>query len=154
MPPSNGNIFRVTSPLCIFSKYDNHCGYFIACFQCGITDNYEMNTLVEAETKWLPFCRSHVRIHFLALKLYCNSCLTKFTPKGAVTNNLSLVQIICIASVLMCPVLLFTPQPFRLEGYCRHGSGGRAGGRLPNLRNPYLCNRLTDFLHSKFWGIV
>ena len=53
---------------------------------------------------------------------------------------------------------LFTPQPFGLEGYCRHGSGGRAGGRpggrLPNLRNPYLCNRLTDFLHSKFYGIV
>ena len=57
---------------------------------------------------------------------------------------------------------IFTPQPFGLEGYCRHGSGGRAGGwvggrpggRLPNLRNPYLCNRLTDFLHSKFYGIV
>ena len=31
---------------------------------------------------------------------------------------------------------------------------GRAGGRLPNLRNPYLCNSLTDFLHSKFCGIV
>ena len=30
----------------------------------------------------------------------------------------------------------------------------RAGGRLPNLQNPYLCNRLTDFLHSKFCGIV
>ena len=23
----------------------------------------------------------------------------------------------------------FTPQPFGLEGYCRHGSGGRVGGR-------------------------
>ena len=33
-------------------------------------------------------------------------------------------------------------------------AAGRPGGRLPNLRNPYLCNRLTDFLHSKFWGIV
>ena len=33
-------------------------------------------------------------------------------------------------------------------------AGGRPGGRLPNLRNPYLCNRLTDFLHSKFYGIV
>ena len=30
----------------------------------------------------------------------------------------------------------------------------RAGGRLPNLRNPYLCNLLMDFLHSKFCGIV
>ena len=56
---------------------------------------------------------------------------------------------------------LFTPQPSGLEGYCRHGpgaaggrTGGRSGGRLPDLRNPYLCNRLMDFLHSKFYGIV
>ena len=53
---------------------------------------------------------------------------------------------------------LFTPQPSGLEGYCRHGPGGRVGGRLggrlPNLRNPYLCNRLMDFLRSKFYGIV
>ena len=49
---------------------------------------------------------------------------------------------------------IFTPQPSGLEGYCRHGPGGRAGGRLPNLRNPYLCNRLLDFLHLKFCGIV
>ena len=48
----------------------------------------------------------------------------------------------------------FTLQPFGLEEYCRHGSGGRVGGRLPNLRNPYLCNHLTDFLHSKFCGII
>ena len=45
-----------------------------------------------------------------------------------------------------------------LEGYCRHGPGRRAdwrsGGRLPDLRNPYLCNRLKDFLRSKFYGIV
>ena len=49
---------------------------------------------------------------------------------------------------------VFTPQPSGLEGYCRHGPGGRLGGRLPNLRNPYLGNRLTDFLNSKFCGIV
>ena len=24
---------------------------------------------------------------------------------------------------------IFTPQPSGLEGYCRHGPGGRAGGR-------------------------
>ena len=28
----------------------------------------------------------------------------------------------------VCPSHFFTPQPFGLEGYCRHGSGGRAGG--------------------------
>ena len=33
-------------------------------------------------------------------------------------------------------------------------TGGRSGRRLPNLRNPYLCNCLMDFLHSKFCGIV
>ena len=30
----------------------------------------------------------------------------------------------------------------------------RAGGRLPNFRNPYSCDRLTDFFHSKFCRIV
>ena len=28
----------------------------------------------------------------------------------------------------LCFVLIFTPQPSGLEGYCRHGPGGRAGG--------------------------
>ena len=36
--------------------------------------------------------------------------------------------------------------PSGLEGYCRHGPGGR----LPDLRNPYLCNLLTDFRQSPF----
>ena len=45
---------------------------------------------------------------------------------------------------------VFTPQPSGLEGYGRLGPGGR----LPNLRNPYFCNRLMDFLRSKFCGIV
>ena len=40
------------------------------------------------------------------------------------------------------------------RGLSLYGPGGRLGGRLPNLRNPYLCNRLTDFLHSKFCEIV
>ena len=46
--------------------------------------------------------------------------------------------------------------PLSLEGYCPHGPGGRAagGGRLPDLWTPYLCKRLTHFLHSKFCGIV
>ena len=72
-----------------------------------------------------------------------------------------------IQHVLEIPLKsVFTPQPSGLEGYCRHGPGGRAGGRtggravgrsggrLPDLRNPYLCNRLMDFLRSKFYGIV
>ena len=65
-----------------------------------------------------------------------------------------------VTSVVGVPLthLVFTPQPSGLEGYCCHGPGGQAGGRvggwLPNLRNPYLCNRLMDFLHSKFCGIV
>ena len=43
--------------------------------------------------------------------------------------------------------------PFYLSAFGLEGSGGRVGWRLPNLRNPYLCNRLTDFLHSKFCEI-
>ena len=42
----------------------------------------------------------------------------------------------------------------RAGGRAGGRTGGRAGGRLPDLRNPYLCNRLMDFLHSKFYGIV
>ena len=31
---------------------------------------------------------------------------------------------------VVCEVIaIFTPQPSGLEGYCRHGPGGRAGGR-------------------------
>ena len=47
----------------------------------------------------------------------------------------------------------FYPSALRARGVLSSRSG-RAGGRLPNLRNPYLCNRLMDFLHSKFCGIV
>ena len=42
----------------------------------------------------------------------------------------------------------------RAGGRADWRSGGRSGGRLPDLRNPYLCNRLIDFLRSKFYGIV
>ena len=45
---------------------------------------------------------------------------------------------------------IFTPQPSGLEGYYHHSPGRR----LPDLHNPYLCNGLTDFLRSKFCGIV
>ena len=42
----------------------------------------------------------------------------------------------------------------RAGGRADWRAGGRSGGRLPDLRNPYLCNRLMDFLRSKFYGIV
>ena len=59
----------------------------------------------------------------------------------------------------------FYPSALRAGGVLSSRSGrpggraggravGRAGGRLPDLRNPYLCNRLMDFLRSKFYGIV
>ena len=34
-----------------------------------------------------------------------------------------------IHNIIQTNYYFFTPQPFGLEGYCRHGSGGRAGGR-------------------------
>ena len=42
----------------------------------------------------------------------------------------------------------------RAGGRADWRAGGRSGGRLPDLRNPYLCNRLMDFLRSKCYGIV
>ena len=53
----------------------------------------------------------------------------------------------------VCPsVTPFYPSALRAGGVLSSQSG-RAGGRLPDLQNPYLCNRLTDFLHSKFCGL-
>ena len=59
--------------------------------------------------------------------------------------------------VFVIPNITFYPSALRAGGVLSSRSGragGRPGGRLPNLRNPYLCNRLMDFLHSKFCGIV
>ena len=82
-----------------------------------------------------------------------------FQLRPSSSKNTSFCPSVCLSvRPSVCLSHLFTPQPSGLEGYCRHGPGGRAagrpGGRLPNLRNPYLCNRLMDFLHSKFCGIV
>ena len=55
--------------------------------------------------------------------------------------------------LLYMTALAFYPSALRAGGVLSSRSG-RMGGRLPNLRNPYLCNRLTDFLHSKLYGIV
>ena len=61
----------------------------------------------------------------------------------------------------MSKIITFYPSALRAGGVLSSRSGraggpvgGRPGGRLPNLRNPYLCNLLMDFLHSKFCGIV
>ena len=57
----------------------------------------------------------------------------------------------------ICRGMIFYPSALRAGGVLSSRSGragGRPGGRLPNLRNPYLCNRLMDFLHSKFCRIV
>ena len=63
--------------------------------------------------------------------------------------------ILLLRGAYMCNLFqIFTPQPSGLEGYCHNGPGGRPDGRLPDLRNLYLCNRLMDYLHSKFCGIV
>ena len=61
----------------------------------------------------------------------------------------------CVRNSLVCcwTIPIFTPQPSGLEGYCHHGLCGRAGGRWGGPL-PYLCNRLTDFLHLKFCGII
>ena len=42
---------------------------------------------------------------------------------------------------------LFTPQPSGLEGYCRHGPGGRAGGRAGG------CQTCGTHISVTAWGI-
>ena len=48
----------------------------------------------------------------------------------------------------------FYPSAFQAGGVLSSRSGRAGGGRLPDLWTPYLCKRLTHFLHSKFCGIV
>ena len=77
-------------------------------------------------------------------------------PQKADKLNLSL-QGYCkrgaILALLIWNYVSFYPSALRAGGVLSSRSG-RPGGRLPNLRNPYLCNRLMDFLHSKFCRIV
>ena len=82
-----------------------------------------------------PSYQDFVRMSSLMVHCVRNSPVTSGfpTPKASNTDH-----------------WLFIPEPSGLEGYCRHDPGGR----LPDLRNPYLCNRLTDVLRSKFCGIV
>ena len=44
----------------------------------------------------------------------------------------------------------FTPQPFGLEGYCRHGSGGRAGGRAGGCQT---CGTLISVTAWRIFSI-
>ena len=49
---------------------------------------------------------------------------------------------------------VLSSQSGRAGGRTGGRSGGRSVGRLADLRNPYLCNRLMEFLRLKFYGIV
>ena len=52
---------------------------------------------IEAETKWLPFCRQHFKLHFLEWK-YINlfKISLKFVPRGPINNIPALVQIMAL----------------------------------------------------------
>ena len=76
---------------------------------------------------------------------------TKLTALQGQYANLEEVSVHWLNSLR--PGSIFYPSALRAGGVLSSRSG-RAGGRLPNLRNLYLCNRLKDFLHSKFCGIV
>ena len=79
-----------------------------------------------------------IKLVFYRITPYLLSLCSKVLNSGA--------PLLCAAS--QNPFLPLSPQDWR--GTVRV----RAGGRLPDLRNPYLCNRLTDFRDSKFCGIV
>ena len=53
---------------------------------------YQLN--IEAETKWMPFRRRHVQVHFLNENVWIPIEISlKFVPKGSINNNPALFQI-------------------------------------------------------------
>ena len=95
--------------------------------------------LAEVFPRPSPFWRVVVQVPSLALPLcYSSHMRTRY-------NYFSCDQaaVWMVFSVRLSVRLshLFTPQPFGLEGYCNHGSGGRAGGYQTCGTHAYLCNR-------------
>ena len=68
-------------------------------------------------------------------------------------NELTLLQGASWVVQVMWRVFTFYPSSLRAGGVLSSRSG-RLGGRLPNLRNPYLGNCLTDFLNSLSWSFA
>ena len=90
-------------------------------------------------------------------------CPSVWSQRMIMTNHNEILhmsrQLHCrdVCKISLWSIELFYPSALRAGGVLSSRSGraaGRPGGRLPNLRNPYLCNRLMDFLHSKFYGVV
>ena len=49
---------------------------------------------IDAETKWLPYCRQHFQSDFLIWELFLVDQVTlKYDPMGSINNKLELVQI-------------------------------------------------------------
>ena len=99
----------------------------------------------------------HKATHFLWLIKNYSHIFQETEVKHAVARRLIREVRHTLAEWEMGNKILFYPSALRAGGVLSSWSGragGRPGGRLPNLRNPYLCNCLMDFLHSKFCGIV
>ena len=83
-----------------------------------------MNTDINLDCFVKFKCSPRIILNMFTLK-WPHIC---FTVEFVIKLNASLLMKI-LRYLYQLVSSLFTPQPFRLEGYCRHGSGGRAGGR-------------------------
>ena len=59
--------------------------------------NIQVIISIEADEKWLSFCRSHFQIHFFIRKpSYFEQNITEFVPMDAIDNKPALIQIMAL----------------------------------------------------------
>ena len=65
----------------------------VLCIRAGTYQAHWLYQHIEAETKWTPFRRRHVQVHFLEWKYLNFEISLKFIAKGSINNNPALFQI-------------------------------------------------------------
>ena len=80
MTSSNENIFCITGPLC--GELTGH--QWIPLMKASHKSIF-LDWLISPWTKWQPFCRQHIQLHFHEWK---------FVPKGPIDNKSALVHVL------------------------------------------------------------
>ena len=77
----------------------------------------------------LDSTQSNNCLFFKQVNSQCNSGIRNLITQQVGVHRKHWFSIINIRGEVIMIFAFFTPQPSGLEGYCRHGPGGRAGGR-------------------------
>ena len=96
-----------------YNSHRSSQGKIIGCCQIGKAILESVSKVIEAWTKWLPFCRQHFQMHFLAKKVCILILISlKFVPMHPVVNKLALV---CVMAWQ-----LLGDKPFQYQCWSRY----------------------------------